>query len=185
MATGPEIFVLGGSAVGKTALVIKYLTGKIPEQYDPTIEDRYVTTVKIKDNDVTFVITDTVGEEEYESIKDDFIRRGDGFVLVMAANWHNSINEVTRLAHRIRTIREDNPPPAIVVLNKDDMEENREVSTRQLEEIANAFNYDFYEISAVTGNNLQLIFLDICEKSCNWRGNLDVMAIEKKKCSIS
>lgn len=39
-----KVVVLGSRGVGKTSLVLRHMTGKLPDVYSPTIENNYVTT---------------------------------------------------------------------------------------------------------------------------------------------
>lgn len=56
-----KLVVLFGSGPGKTALTVRFVEDKFPEEYDPTIEDVYVKDIKIDGKDVVFEITDTAG----------------------------------------------------------------------------------------------------------------------------
>jgi GTPase KRas protein len=52
------------------------------EEYDPTIEDSYRKHAKIDEVTCFLEILDTAGQEEYKALRDQYMRTGDGFVLV-------------------------------------------------------------------------------------------------------
>ncbi len=41
-----KVVVLGNGGVGKSALTVRYVTGRFEEKYDPTIEDFYRKEIK-------------------------------------------------------------------------------------------------------------------------------------------
>jgi GTPase KRas protein len=56
------------------------------EEYDPTIEDNYRMQVVIDGQVCTLDIIDTAGQDGYDAILDQYIRTGDGYLLVFAVN---------------------------------------------------------------------------------------------------
>ena len=67
-----EIFIkaacCGYGGVGKSAIVIKYVTGHYVDEYDPTIEDSYRKQVKYADQSAMMQILDTAGVEEFRGM---------------------------------------------------------------------------------------------------------------------
>ena len=52
------------------------------ETYDPTIEDSYRKQVVLDDAPALLEVLDTAGQEEYTALRDQWIREGEGFLLV-------------------------------------------------------------------------------------------------------
>ena len=58
-----------------------------PKEHDPTVEDSYsirITTNKGEERE--FKILDTAGEEDYQTMMDEWIKKADGFLLLFAIN---------------------------------------------------------------------------------------------------
>ena len=68
------IYVLGGGGVGKSALTLRLVTDNFAEDYDPTIEDSYRKQIKVDGIPATVDIVDTAGQEEYNAMRDQWIR---------------------------------------------------------------------------------------------------------------
>src|SRR3954468_7446219 len=77
-----KIVVLGGGGVGKSALTIRLVTDNFLDEYDPTIEDSYRKNVIIDNDPAMLDILDTAGQEEFSSMQDQWMRDGQGFILV-------------------------------------------------------------------------------------------------------
>merc|ERR1719192_286547 len=98
-ATGivPEykLVVLGGGGVGKSTLTIRFLTDNFIDEYDPTICDSYRKQIRLEDDKVYLLdILDTAGQEEFRVMRDEWIRSGDGFLLVYSINDTSSFDKV-------------------------------------------------------------------------------------------
>ena len=65
-----KIVVVGDGRAGKTALLISYRENKFPEDYVPTVFDKYDTQLVMDDpsGKTTIQPVDTAGQEEYKSI---------------------------------------------------------------------------------------------------------------------
>jgi len=77
-----KLVVLGGGGVGKSALTIRLVTDNFLDEYDPTIEDSYRKNVTIDNDPAMLDILDTAGQEEFSSMQDQWMRDGQGFILV-------------------------------------------------------------------------------------------------------
>ncbi len=52
------------------------------DEYDPTIEDSYRKQCVIDDEVALLDILDTAGQEEYSAMREQYMRTGEGFLLV-------------------------------------------------------------------------------------------------------
>ena len=57
--------VMGEGGVGKTAITLGLVHGVFREEYDPTIEDSYLTKLTIDGKDCVINLIDTAGQEEF------------------------------------------------------------------------------------------------------------------------
>jgi GTPase KRas protein len=66
------------------------------ESYDPTIEDSYRKQVVIDGQTCMLEVLATGGEEEYGALRDQWIRDGEGFVLVYSITTRRSFERTSR-----------------------------------------------------------------------------------------
>jgi len=74
-----KMVVLGSGGVGKTWLVLQFVSGVVVEKYDPTIEDFYRKEADIDGEPAVLEILDTGGTEQFASMRDLYIKNGQGF----------------------------------------------------------------------------------------------------------
>ncbi|KAH6871187.1 ras protein [Coprinopsis sp. MPI-PUGE-AT-0042] len=120
-----KLVVVGGGAVGKSALTIQFMKSKFIDEYDPTIEDSYQKQSIIDDEVVLLDVLDTAGQDEYRT----YMRPGEGFLLVYSVTSRNSFEEVMLFQETILRVKDQDYFPIILVANKCDLEFERQVST--------------------------------------------------------
>ena len=54
--------------VGKSAIIVKFISGKFVEKYDPTVEDFYRKEIEIDNEPAILEILDTAGTEQFASM---------------------------------------------------------------------------------------------------------------------
>merc|ERR1712010_395827 len=149
--------VLGDGGVGKTALTIQLCSNHFVEEYDPTIEDSYRKQVVIDNNSCLLEILDTAGQEEFTALRDQWIRDCEGFVLIYSITSRPSFEQIS-------VFKDQDRIPMMLVGNKCDLEEKREVSTQEGQDLARAFGANFKEASAKTRVNVEEAFYDLVRK---------------------
>ena len=79
-----KVCMLGGFAVGKTSLVRRFVSNVFSDHYHTTIG---VTVEKksviVDDRDVMLVLWDLYGEDEFQRVRDSYLRGSAGYILVM------------------------------------------------------------------------------------------------------
>ena len=65
MANAAKLVVMGGGAVGKSALTMQYISNVFVDEYNPTIEDTFRKQTSVDDATLVMDILDTAGQEEY------------------------------------------------------------------------------------------------------------------------
>lgn len=155
------IVILGSGGVGKSCLTVQFLVGKFLEKYDPTIIDAYRKQVEVDGKVETIDLLDTAGQEEFQTTRDLYVREGNSFILVYSITDSNSFYEIEKIHEEIKKIVENDYPPVVLVGNKCDMEDFREVSTQEGKELAKKWkNCIFLESSAKMSNNVHQSFED-------------------------
>lgn len=106
-----KVVVLGSGGVGKSALTVQFVTGTFIEKYDPTIEDFYRKEIEVDSSPSVLEILDTAGTEQFASMRDLYIKNGQGFILV-----YSLVNQQSfQVFHTLTTL---NTPSTHVVRHK-------------------------------------------------------------------
>lgn len=98
------MFSAGG--VGKSALTIQLIQNHFVDEYDPTIEDSYRKQVVIDGETCLLDILDTAGQEEYSAMRDQYMRTGEGFLLVFAVNNAKSFDDISSYREQIKRVKD-------------------------------------------------------------------------------
>jgi len=156
-----RLVVLGDGGVGKTALTIQLCLNYFIETYDPTIEDSYRKVAVIDNEHYMLEILDTAGQEEYVALRDQWIREGEGFVLVYSIISRSTFERIERFKDQIERIKDENIPPFVLVGNKSDREAEREVPKDEGADLAKQLGCSFVETSAKTRSNLEMAYYTV------------------------
>lgn len=159
-----KIVMLGSGAVGKSAITVQMVSGHFLSSYDPTIEDSYRTTININNQDIILNILDTAGQEEFYALRDQYMRSGDGYIIVFSITSVTSFLEVNAIKEQLNMILDaDNNTliPIILVGNKCDLEEYRQVQSSDAQRLAEEWRVKYFETSAKNKTNINRIFEEL------------------------
>lgn len=126
-------------------------------------------------------VLDTAGQEEYIALRDQWIRDGEGFVLVYSISSRSSFARIQRFHSQIQRVKESSmagsptypgspmtasapmfgQAPVMLVGNKCDRVTEREVSTQEGQALAKDLGCDFVEASAKNCVNVEKAFFDV------------------------
>jgi small GTP-binding protein len=150
-----KLVVVGGGGVGKSCLTIQLIQSHFVDEYDPTIEGRSpsrpFSSIKLTagmqfsipvlivadsyrkqcviDEEVALLdVLDTAGQEEYSAMREQYMRTGEGFLLVYSITSRQSFEEILTFQQQILRVKDKDYFPIIVVGNKCDLENERQVS---------------------------------------------------------
>jgi len=180
-----KIVVLGDGGVGKSALTIQFIMSSFVEEYDPTIEDSYRKQSMIDDEAAMFDVLDTAGEEEYSSMRDQYIRIGDGFLLVYSITSRDSFNAIPDFRYQILRVKDADNTPMVVLGNKLDLGDMRTVTEADLQEFGRKYHMPVFETSAKARINVEDAFYEIVREIRKNSGNQPRTQPKKtKNCTI-
>lgn len=129
-------------------------------------------------------VLDTAGQEEYTALRDQWIRDGEGFVLVYSITSRNSFTRIQKFYSQVTRVKESGhansptgpsymtsqmggapmytgPPPIMLVGNKSDKHHEREVSAQEGQALAKELGCEFVEASAKNCINVEKAFYDV------------------------
>ncbi|MGH0138851.1 UNVERIFIED_CONTAM: hypothetical protein FKN15_027052 [Acipenser sinensis] len=156
-----KVVVLGSGGVGKSALTVQFVTGSFIEKYDPTIEDFYRKEIEVDSSPSVLEILDTAGTEQFASMRDLYIKNGQGFILVYSLVNQQSFQDIKPMRDQIIRVKRYERVPMILVGNKVDLEGEREVSSGEGKALADEWNCPFMETSAKNKASVDELFAEI------------------------
>eukprot|EP01083_Nonionella_stella_P231070 816239_1 len=153
-----KIVVLGEGGVGKSSLTVRLCSDNFIDEYDPTVEDCYRKKANIDGQEVLLEITDTAGQEEFQAMRDEWIRDGDGYLLVYSINLPNSFEELYVIRERILQTNDSESAPIVIAGNKCDLDDERQIEESELEKLGKLWDCPVFETSAKTKINNVICF---------------------------
>ena len=109
-------------------------------------------------------ILDTAGEEDYQNMIDMWISFGEGFLLVFAINDKESF-DLLKLKHtRVLKGKHGAKCPILLIGNKQDLENERQVTYSEAKQQAEAWGIEYMETSAKTNFNCKEAFEKLAQK---------------------
>nr|ACO10452.1 GTP-binding protein Rit2 [Caligus rogercresseyi] len=155
-----RIVVLGDGGVGKSALTLQYVQHNFIDYHDPTIEDAYQQRTVIDNEPCVLDILDTAGQEEFTTMREQYMRGGEGFVLCYSISDRHSYLEAEEYLKLILRVRDEDSVPMVLVANKVDLEVygKRAVSPEEGTALANKFGCPFIETSAAQRRRIDDVF---------------------------
>ncbi|XP_062455818.1 GTP-binding protein Rit2 isoform X2 [Rhea pennata] len=129
-------------------MTMQFISHRFPDYHDPTIEDAYKTQVRIDDEPAYLDILDTAGQAEFTAMRDQYMRGGEGFIICYSITDRQSFQEAAELKELIYRVRHTYDIPLVLVGNKIDLEEFRQVSTEEGMSLAREYSCSFFETSA-------------------------------------
>ncbi|ORY99330.1 ras-like protein 1 [Syncephalastrum racemosum] len=143
-----KLVMVGGGGVGKSALTIQFIQSHFVDEYDPTIEDSYRKQCVIDSETALLDVLDTAGQEEYSAMREQYMRNGEGFLLVYSITSRMSFEEIATFYQQICRVKDRDYFPMVLVANKCDLEADRQVSSQEGRDLAKQFGCHFIETSA-------------------------------------
>ncbi|XP_068615337.1 EF-hand calcium-binding domain-containing protein 4B-like [Brachionichthys hirsutus] len=161
-----KVVFLGNSGVGKTSFIQRYCTGHFNSTLSTTVcIDFQMKTLKLGSTAITLQIWDTAGQERFRSITEQYYRKADG-ILVMYDLTHSPSFIAVR--GWMDTVKEKMCEDATLMLlaNKLDRTDcdSRKVTSEEGRRLAEQHQALFYECSAKTGYNIEVLMADLAGK---------------------
>lgn len=141
----PKVYILGKDGVGKSALLVRFITRRFIGEY-ARLEDCYNVHVEIENEDVELQIADTAGENTAEKLS-LISRQGDMFFILYSITDRTSFEEARRIGRIIKASSQGDSVPMVIVANKSDLEHFRRVTFQEGNDLSQEFNCAFHEVS--------------------------------------
>lgn len=161
--------MLGGGGVGKSSITIQFIQHEFSAEYDPTIEDSYRKQVEVDYQHYLLDILDTAGQEEYSAMRDSYIRTGHGFVFVYSITTPATLTDLENLYTAVLRAKDRESIPCLLVGNKIDLEQDRQVSKESGKQLADKLKCPHFESSAKSRINIDELFYEIVREVRRYR----------------
>ncbi|CAJ0942155.1 unnamed protein product [Ranitomeya imitator] len=166
-----KMAVMGASSVGKTAMIVRFLTKRFIGDYETNTGNLYSRLVSVDGEHMSVQIQDTPVvynsrivafvqmDDDISQVADMLrcVQSAEGFLLVYSITDYRSYEFIRHLHQHIRKVHSDTKTPIIIVANKGDLLHVRQVTPEAGIQLATELGCSFVEIS--TSENCQ----DVCE----------------------
>ncbi|XP_076810215.1 ras-related protein Rab-10-like [Clavelina lepadiformis] len=164
---GCKLITVGDSKVGKTSVSRQFTDNKFSYQATPTIGmECHVRIMNVSSKLVTVKIWDTAGQERFRSMTVGYYRGAKGVIFVYDITKRKTFEQVKSWC-RIFDEWGDKDAEKMLVGNKCDLEEERQVEMEEGEKLAKDLGMMFHETSAKDDVNVTEVFMKLLGKIIN------------------
>lgn len=143
-----KMLIIGNSGVGKSCLLLRYAENSFNENFFNTIGvDFKLKTVKHDNDVIKLQIWDTAGQERFRTLTASYYRGAQGIIIVYDVTDRETFDNVRTWITEIEKYSQAGVCK-ILVGNKCDMDDRRQVTYDEGKEFASQFGMPFLETSA-------------------------------------
>jgi Ras-related protein Rab-6A len=156
-----KLVFLGDTSVGKTAIITRFMYDTFDNTYQATIGIDFLSKTMYdlkEDRTVRLQLWDTAGQERFRALIPSYIRDSSGAVLVYDITNRQSFQNINAWFEDIQAHHGDTGLLKVLVGNKNDLSEKRQVSLEEGQKKADEMNMLFMETSAKAGYNIKNLF---------------------------
>ena len=160
-----KILILGDSFVGKTNMLKRFLNNEFDMNTKETVGVEFGSKNFIfGENDIIKAqIWDTAGQERYRSVTKAYYKGAKGALLVYDITRKSTFENIDNWLIDLRT-NADKDILIVLIGNKSDLLDNREVSSEDAQTKAEQYNVAYMETSAKNGDNISKAFTELVEQ---------------------
>jgi small GTP-binding protein len=154
-----KIVVVGDPNVGKTSLVIQFTEKAFRKTYLPTIGVNITEkTIVHEGTPFAMVVWDIAGQAKFTRMRKHFYTGAHGVLLVFDLTKKESLASVKDWHEDVKKSLEGAPFNAMLLGNKADLVDQRAISLIEAKSMAASLNVPYFESSAKTGENVDIVF---------------------------
>ena len=183
-----QILLIGDSSVGKTSLIQRYANGIFKEEYLATVGlDFYTKQEAINNINVLVRLWDTAGQERFKSLTPNYFKNAEWVIITYDITSSQSFENLKFWINSIKTnLGEKNIIiPIIIVGNKLDMEDMRDITREEAEKFAKENKYKYFETSAKTGEGVDDAIRDLVNQVLEKSEQFEEERNERKSIKIN
>ena len=157
-----KIIIVGDQSVGKTNIINRYVKGEFSKDYMITIGMDFLTcNLELDTKIFKLNLWDTAGSETFRSVTKGYYSCSCCALVVYDITNEKSFQSVKQWINDCQSFASKNIH-LVLVGNKIDLDQDRNVTKESGVELATEYGMDFYEVSALSGENIDHLFYGIC-----------------------
>ena len=158
-----KVCMLGAYAVGKTSLVSRFVRSIFSDKYQTTVGVKIdKKTVRLGDQELSLILWDLAGEDEYIQVRMSYLRGSAGYLLVADGMRRATLDTAIELQQRAEA--EIGELPFILLINKLDVIDDWEIKESDIASLSSS-GWRVVATSAKTGVGVQETFLALGQKT--------------------
>ena len=159
-----KMILIGDSSVGKSNILLKYLKGEFDPNSRATVGVEFGTkNITLNGKRVKIQIWDTAGQERYKSITSAYYKGAKGAFIVYDISRRTTFDNIDKWITDLKTNGDQNIA-IILIGNKSDLEDKREVSKDEGVKKSEECKIAFLETSALNGENVNKAFDELIDQ---------------------
>ena len=171
-----KVLLIGNSDVGKSSLILRYV--------DPTIGvDFKVKSLEVDKKLVKMQIWDTAGQERFRNVISSYFKGAHGILLIYDITAKDSFKELENWLGEVER-NANSQVLKILIGNKCDLEDRREISKDEGEAFAMRNGMQFMETSAKLNTNVNEAFEALAKIMVESSNKRNAINFEKKTIKV-
>jgi len=159
-----DIIIIGNEKVGKSTILERYIKNIFNPERKPTYAvDFWEKEYEYNNKKYNIKLWDTAGQEKYAKLTKSYYKKAHGIVVTCSLDNRSSYYDLTDWLNSIKD-NTSNDIEIVIIGNKSDLVETREVKTIELEELSTRKGLKYFETSAKTGLNVVESFNYLIDK---------------------
>ena len=156
-----KITFIGDEMVGKTSIINRFIKGRFEEDYISTVGlDFYKKHVSIKNTKLNLLLYDTSGNEKFRILYPIYIKDAQVIIFVYDISNRDSFIHIENWYNYLKDNFQENVI-FFLIGNKTDLDDKRQITTKEAEDFCKQKGFLFYELSAKTGDKINPFFTNI------------------------
>ena len=160
-----KLIVIGEAGVGKSNIITQYTKSIFDTNIKPTLGIEFILKqIRLKNRTMKLQIWDTAGQEKYRALAKNLYRNAFGVMIVYDISKKKTFDTIRRWVDEARNYATEGAS-IIIVGNKKDLQELREVSVEEGQTVAQELGCFFLETSALDNSDkmIEKVFETLAE----------------------
>lgn len=160
-----KISLCGDPGSGKTSLILRFTNNAFTAKYIPTLGVNVSDKItRVNEKVIQLVLWDIAGQKKFEFMRTQFYQGSNGIFLVFDLTNPKSFDNLMVWYQDIKKqLRNISKITGFIIGNKSDLHDERKVMRADAEKLASELNLNYFETSALTGDNVEVAFYKIAE----------------------
>jgi small GTP-binding protein len=159
-----KVLLLGDSGVGKSSLLLRYTKNQFSTDMRATIGVEFgIKYLELDNFQIKVQIWDTAGMERYRAMTSAYYKGAKGVIVVYDICRKITFDNLDKWIDDFRS-KADQDAVILIVGNKSDSKDKREVNSEEGKTKAEKNNTAFMETSAKSSENVQKAFFELCKE---------------------